>query len=1062
MKLLPSFLFALFTVQLALTAVKDSDFKRCDQSGFCTRNRAVADLGPLHSYAVDESSLVWQPELGIIKGMVKKQLMDGSPSSIVQLYLLISLHENDIVRVQLDEHDSQLAKRYRVKDVLIEEGSSFTATPFTYEKSSSNGFILKYGKSNSAYLQLNPFALDVVVESVPLVSINRKGWLNFEEYRKRPMDDTSSQTTPTSSTSESPEVSVSDHLISEPAADNTDHRLVNMWEETFNGNTDSKKNGPSSIGFDATLIGFEHTYGIPEHASSLVLKETRNASYSDPYRLYNLDVFEFDLDRNTALYGSVPYMIGHKVDKKTSQAFSAGIFWLNAAEMWIDVTKESSPGHLINQDQPSESVSNENGVSTMTHWIAESGILDLFIMTGKSPKHISELYSTLTGSQNLPALFALGYHQCRWNYMDTGEVSQVVDGLEKHDIAADVIWLDIEHTDDKRYFTWHPKKFEDPSKMFDEVASKGRKMVTIIDPHIKRDDNYYVKKSASERGLFIRNKDGAEFDGWCWPGSSSWIDYTSPKAREFWSKLFSYDQYKFSNPNLFTWNDMNEPSVFTGPEITMPKDNLHYGDVEHRDIHNIYGMLLHRATYGGHIYRSLPSHDGDTLKWKGDFSALAQPHRPFVLSRAFFAGTQRYGAIWTGDNMAKWDHLASSAPMLLSISMAGIGFCGVDVGGFFFNPAPELLTRWYQAGIFYPFFRAHAHLETKRREPWLLGEPYLSIIREAIKTRYQLLPYWYTLFRHGQMRGVSPMRPLFVEFPDQGSLFAVDDQYMVGSALMVKPIVTDPGNENSNSMSVLLPGSEPWFDFYSSVAYSGTSHTFDNRQLSSPVPLLMRAGKVIPIRARYRRTSQASLRDPISLIVTLDSSGKASGDWYLDDGNSFSYAVRGEFVHQKITVEVNGKSIKLKANNWLYDNADANIESKVRKMKPWQRPFLGDSLTSDNGDVITDWNNAQNNMNFMSNSKFRKAVNEDIHIESIKIIGLDDSVLGKWSSDKVTSAVKTFSVGTDPSEEASLNFSNLIFETVKSGSSSEKSTRILTIKKPELGAGVDFELVISQ
>lgn len=204
-----------------------------------------------------------------------------------------------------------------------------------------------------------------------------------------------------------------------------------------------------------------------------------------------------------------------------------------------------------------------------------------------------------------------------------------------------------------------------------------------------------------------------------------------------------------STLNLHIWNDMNEPSVFNSADVTIPKDAVHFGGWEHRDVHNIYGILFvtiiiinlqHKSTSEGLRLRTNP------------------PKRPFVLSRPFFSGTQKWGAIWTGDNGADWEHLRVSIPMLLGISVSGVPFAGADVGGFFGNPSAELLTRWYQLAAFQPFFRAHAHIETKRREPWLMGEPYTSHIRAAIRERYRLLPYWYTLFHIAHKTGAPPMR----------------------------------------------------------------------------------------------------------------------------------------------------------------------------------------------------------------------------------------------------------------------------------------------------------------
>ena len=290
-----------------------------------------------------------------------------------------------------------------------------------------------------------------------------------------------------------------------------------------------------------------------------------------------------------------------------------------------------------------------------------------FLLPGPTPADMYRQYAILTGTAPVPPMFSLGYHQCRWNYKDERDVYQVHAKFEELDYPYDVLWLDIEHTDGKRYFTWDENLFPHPAEMQEKLASQGRRMVTIIDPHIKRDDGYYIHKEATAKGLYIKDKDGKkDYDGWCWPGSSSYLDFTNSKVRSWWADQFAYNKYKGSTTTLFTWNDMNEPSVFNGPEVTMQKDLKNLDGVEHREWHNLYGMLFQRATGEGQVRRNQPDEDV----------------RPFVLTRSFFAGSQRYGAIWTGDNAAEWSHLEIASPMLLSLNVAALSFVGADVGGF--------------------------------------------------------------------------------------------------------------------------------------------------------------------------------------------------------------------------------------------------------------------------------------------------------------------------------------------------------------------------------------------
>ena len=232
---------------------------------------------------------------------------------------------------------------------------------------------------------------------------------------------------------------------------------------------------------------------------------------------------------------------------------------------------------------------------------------------------------------------------------------------------------------------------------------------------------------------------------------------------------------------------MNEPSVFNGPEISMPRDNIHFGDVEHRETHNMYGFYMTMATHAGHLQ--------------------AHPNRrPFILSRSFFAGSQRHVAIWTGDNDASWEHLQASIPMVLAHNMAGLPFAGADTGGFFRNPEPELLVRWYQTAAWHPFFRGHAHLETKRREPWLFGEENTARIRAAIRRRYDVMPYLYTLFHDSSVTGAPIARPLYYEFPYDTSLAREEKLFMLGHSLLVSPIV----NPGVTTVETSLPVASNW------------------------------------------------------------------------------------------------------------------------------------------------------------------------------------------------------------------------------------------------------------
>lgn len=805
----------------------------------------------------------------------------------------VALLEGGLARIQIDEKkEAKLVpdrRRYDEagKHVLIE---STMPKPFT----SKIDFVSDDKKTTVKFAETKlvighyPFTVDVYstrgASDVLLMQLNERGFMNIEEQRTKEMF--------------TDQTNANNEAVPQEQEEG-------LWEESFNGKQDTKPKGPESLALDVTFPGFEHVYGVPQHASRLSLKETRGKSiygndaskfYTDPYRLYNLDVFEYDPDSPMAIYGAIPFMLAHR------PGATAGFFWLNGAETWIDVTKRKQAKEI----------------TTETHWISESGIMDLFLFPGPDAPTIFEQFGRMTGFTAMPQYFAIAYHQCRWNYLSQDDVAEVDANFDKYDIPYDVIWLDIEHTEGKKYFTWDKANFGESIKMVDNLASKGRKLVTIVDPHIKREDNYWVYKEAKDLDLFVKDCNGNEYDGWCWPGSSSWVDFFNPKAVEWHRSNFAYDKYQGTTNSLFIWNDMNEPSVFSGPEITMPKDNIHYGGWEHRDVHNIYGLLYHNATAQGLV-------DRDTTA-----------KRPFVLSRAFFAGSQRAGAIWTGDNLGTWDHLAGTTAMLLTNSIAGMSFGGADIGGFFGNPDNEMLVRWYQTGAFHPFMRAHAHIDTKRREPWLVGEPHTGMIRDAIRTRYSLLPVWYTAFQQASVNGMPMLRPHFVSFPNDVDSLAIDDQFMIGdSGLLVKPI-TGPGISKTDVH--LTNDGEVYYDYFApheviqtknKNGESGSTYT-----VSAPIdriPVFLRGGSIILRRDRIRRSSNLMKYDPFTAVIALSKGDQHStGTLYLDDGETFNFE-KGDYVLRQFDYQ-NGV---LKSSN-IHPKARGK-ESKGKAAKDFAR-----------------------------------------------------------------------------------------------------------------------------
>jgi alpha 1,3-glucosidase len=669
-------------------------------------------------------------------------------------------------------------------------------------------------------LTYSPISIQGFYKGSLIYHINERSLLNFERYRTR-------ETV----------MGHNNYNILDATGVPGDYPL---WEEKWRDFTDNNPRGPSSIGLDITFAKTLDIYGIPEHSDSLSLIDTEN---SEPYRLYNLDVFEYELNERMTLYGNIPFILNK----------NGGFFWNNPSETWVDVQSSAYNG--------------DN--SKRIHWFSETGVLDIFLFLAANPMDLVQTFTRLTGPPSLPPLFSIAYHQCRWNYFTQKEVEEIEQGFEDHDIPMDVIWLDIEHTPNRMYFTWDYSSFPEPVKMINELAEHGRKLVTIVDPHMSKRKNFPVGQGFKDKGkknigYYVKNENGDDYEGHCWPGTSSWPDFMREETREYWASQFELQNYKDTTLDVFIWNDMNEPAVFGGPENSMPKTNLHMFDVEHREIHNLYGIMTHRATYEGLIKRS-PN------------------DRPFILSRAFYAGSQKYGAIWTGDNMAKWEYMEVSVPMCLGVTLGGLSFCGSDVGGFFYNPSAELMERWYQIGAYSPFFRSHAHIETEKREPWVFGEESLVRIRESLRERYRLLPYWYTLFYEHAEMSLPIMRPLFMMYTEDPNVSKIDKQYFVGDGMMV----TGLSQPSQKSVKLYVPEGR-WFDFH------GYKEIFVRGSVEVPVskdavPVYLRGGHIIPMQNRQRRSSALMKNDPYSLLVVLDSGYKAHGNLFVDDFKTFNY-----------------------------------------------------------------------------------------------------------------------------------------------------------------------------
>ena len=608
----------------------------------------------------------------------------------------------------------------------------------------------------------------------------------------------------------------------------------------------------------------EHYFGMGDKTGQL---DRRGYSYVD----WNTDAFGFSSSADP-IYKSIPFFIG-----VGGEGGSYGIFLDNTWRTWFDF------GHR-------DADTLEMG--------GPDGPIDYYIINGPSTAEVVRRYTDLTGKAPLTPKWGLGYQQSRYSYMSAEEVRGIADRLRADKIPTDVIWLDIDFQDRNRPFTVNKETFPDLKGLASDMQDKGIKLVAITDLHIaKVDDGTYKPFETNDR--WVRNADGSTYVAPVWPGDSVFPDFTTKAARTWWGGLYK----EFLDDGIAGfWNDMNEPAIFDTPTKTMPVDNLHRiesddfaaRDATHAEIHNVYGMENTRATFDG-------------------LKALRPDERPFVMTRASYAGGQRYSVTWTGDNSSTWDHLKLAVHQLINLGLSGFSYSAADAGGFAGGPSPDLLTRWFEIGAFMPVFRDHSAKGTPRAEPWVDGEQHLAIRRRFVDERYKLMPYLYGLAEQNARTGDPIMRPIFYDYPS--AISAPCDQSMVftmGANLLIAP---PPNPESPQKYDVCLPAGG-WYDYWTGKPAAGVAGPETRAKLAAGdvqgeqqgvarveetprldyLPVFVRAGTILPRQPVVQSTAEVP-DGPLSLDIYPGDDCK--GTLYADDGTSMAFK-KGVFFRQAV------------------------------------------------------------------------------------------------------------------------------------------------------------------
>ena len=597
-----------------------------------------------------------------------------------------------------------------------------------------------------------------------------------------------------------------------------------------------------------------HYFGLGDKAGSL---DRRGGLYT----LWNTDAYGYTA-ASDPLYKSVPFFIGAEGDGR-----SFGFFLDNTWRSNFDFGKRD-PHRLVID--------------------AAGGPIDYYVMAGPDPRAVVQQYAWLTGAAPLAPLWSLGFQQSHWSYKTQDIAQGIADHLRADHVPADVLYLDIDYQDRNRPFTVNTQSFPDLQQFVTHLRQQGLRLVLITDLHVADAPNqgYAPYDTGKAADLFLKTPAGADYVGKVWPGDAVFPDFSRVKAREWWGE--QYAAFVKLGVSGF-WNDMNEPAIFDVPGKTMPLDVVHGIDepgfaarnASHAEMHNVYGMLNSRATFEG------------LLK-------LAPDQRPFVLTRASYAGGQRYAATWTGDNTSSWDHLHLSINMLANLGLSGFAYSGDDIGGFAGRqPSPDLLTRWIEIGAFNPIFRDHYDNAKAAQEVWVDGPEHEAIRRRFIEERYRLMPYIYGLAEENSRTGLPILRPVFLEFPlttgsDWGNT-GEGNQFMLGDELLIAPPEVW---ESPAPYKITLPGSG-WFDYWSGQRLASAQLSETPRL--DHLPVFVRPGSILPMQPLVQSTAETP-RGALSLHVYPGEGPDAhcAGHVYVDDGVSLAYQ-RGEFLRQSFS-----------------------------------------------------------------------------------------------------------------------------------------------------------------
>ncbi|EHK2427254.1 DUF4968 domain-containing protein [Clostridium perfringens] len=602
-------------------------------------------------------------------------------------------------------------------------------------------------------------------------------------------------------------------------------------------------------------------YGLGEKGGDL----NKKGCYTENF---NTDDPETD-DDSITYYKTIPFYVALKEEA------TYGIFFDNSFRSYFDMGKEMGDRIFFG---------------------AIGGQIQYYFIPGENIKEVVKNYTALTGRMEMPPLWSLGYQQCRFSYFSQEEVRELVKTFEEKDIPLDVVYLDIDYMDGFRVMTFKTPNFDDAAGLIGDLKEKGIRTITIIDPGVKVDEEYDVFKRGKEGNHFTKKLDGEMFIGAVWPGDSAFPDFSNKDCREWWKSELK----KFISEHGMDgiWNDMNEPCVFNNDHKTMLETCLHNSDngvIEHKEFHNRYGFEMSRCS-------------------KEAQEELHPNERGFSMTRATYAGGQRYSSVWTGDNMSLWSQMRMSISMNANLGISGFSFVGNDVSGFGLDSSEELFIRWMEMGSFIPIFRNHSNMYTRRQEPWAFGPRAEKIAKKSIELRYELLPYIYDLYYISHKEGLPIFRPMIMEYEKDMNLLNMREQFMLGENMIVAPVLY----EGERSKTVYLPKGS-WFNYFTMEKLQGGKWYKLPCELDE-ILVFVKEGSIIPT---YNKKFRNVKERPNNILLKVFGEN-AKGFYYNDDGHTMEY-LEGKYTYMDITVVDGKEEFKLINNGYSIEEIEIEI-----------------------------------------------------------------------------------------------------------------------------------------